>query len=204
MKLVDLSVTLNEKTPVYPGDPPVRIEPAGVFEKNTYNDHFVSFATHVGTHIDAPFHMLANGKALDEMPLEQFIGRGVYIKVEGKTFDLEVVEQADIRAGDIVLFHTGLSEIYHKEKYFHDYPEIPEDIANYLIDKNIKMVGMDMCSPDHPPFKTHRILLGRSVLIIENLTNLDQIAGKEFTVYALPIKLQLDGAPARVIAEIKE
>jgi arylformamidase len=59
-----------------------------------------------------------------------------------------------------------------------------------------------MASPDHEPFNVHKILLSAGVLIIENLTNLDELSGKEFTVYALPVKLQIDGAPARVIAQI--
>jgi arylformamidase len=202
MKFVDLSVVLNEDTPVYPGDPKTKIEPAGVFEKDGYTDHFVSFGTHVGTHMDAPMHMVAGGKSLDQIPVEQFIGRGRYIKVENKEFNLEVLQEADIQEGDIVLFHTGMNEIYDQEEYFNNHPEMPEEIAKYLIEKKVKAVGVDMASPDHPPFKTHRILLSGNILIIENLTSLDKLAGKDFKVYALPTKLSLDGAPARVVAAI--
>lgn len=204
MKIIDLSVSINERTPVYPGDHKTKIEPAGVFEKDGYNDHYVSIGTHVGTHIDAPLHMVDGGKTLDQIPIEQFVGRGKLIEVENKTFDLEAVQEAGIKEGDIVLFHTGMIESYLKETYFEEYPEIPVEIAKYLIEKKVKMVGMDMCSPDHPPFKIHRILLGAGVLIIENLTNLAELVGKEFTVYALPVKLQLDGASARVIAQLKD
>lgn len=200
MRYVDLSVVVDEGTPVYPGDPKVKIEPAGVFDKDGYNDHLVSIGTHVGTHMDAPLHMIEGGKTLDQILIEQFVGRGKVI--EG--LDIKTVQTAGIEAGDIVLFHTGMIEKYQKEDYFTDYPEISEDIANYLVKKKVKIVGVDMCSPDHPPFKVHKILLGGGVLIIENLTNLDQLAGKEFTVYALPIKFALDGAPARVIAQINE
>lgn len=202
MKFIDLSVPINEQTPVYPGDPATKIEPAGVMAKDGFNDHYISLGTHIGTHIDAPLHMIDDGKTLDQIPINQFIGRGVYIKLEDKTFDIDGIKQANIQEGDIVLFHTGMSDIYHRPEYF-DYPEIPKEIAEYLVDKKVKMVGVDMCSPDHEPFKIHKILLGAGVLIIENLTNLAELAGKEFTVYALPIKLQVDGAPARVIAEIK-
>ena|SRR3989344_4596535 len=198
MNFIDLSVVLNEETPVYPGDPPIKIEPAGIFSKDGYNDHSFSFGTHVGTHIDAPLHMINGGKTLDQIPIEQFTGRGKL--VEG--LELESVKAADIEKGDIVLFKTRMIEKYHEEAYFNDYPGIPEDVANYLLEKKIKMVGMDMASPDHPPFKIHKILLGAGILIIENLTNLDKLAGKEFIVYALPIKLSLDGAPARVFAHL--
>lgn len=198
MKFIDLSVPVNEQTPAYPGDPKIKIEPAGIFAKDGYNDHFVSLGTHVGTHIDAPLHMVDGGKTLDQIPLEQFIGRGRLI--EG--LDLETVKNTDIEEGDVILFQTGMIENYHDKTYFKDYLEIPKEVADYLVEKKIKMVGMDMASPDHPPFNIHRILLGAGILIIENLTNMSELAGKEFTVYALPIKLQLDGAPARVIAKI--
>lgn len=203
MKVVDLTVPLNEQTPVYPGDPTTVIKPAGIFSKDGFNDHLVSVGTHVGTHIDAPLHMLADGKSLDQIPVGQFVGRGVYVKVEDKKFDLDKIKNVGIEEGDIVLFHTGLIDIYNKEEYYSDYPEIPEEVAKYLVDKKVKMVGMDMSGPDHPPFKIHKILLGGGVLIIENLTNLSELANKDFTVYALPIKLQVDGAPARVIAQVE-
>lgn len=85
MSFVDLSIPLTEQTPVYPGDPRPRIEPAAVLEKDGYEDHIVSFGTHVGTHIDAPAHMLKGGKMLDQFPIERLLGRGVYIRVP-KTF----------------------------------------------------------------------------------------------------------------------
>ena len=97
---------------------------------------------------------------------------------------------------------TGMSERYFDSVYFEDYPAIPEEVAEYLVSKQIKIVGVDTCSVDHEEFVAHRTLLKNDVLIIENLTNLQELAGKEFTVYALPIKLQIDGAPARVIAAV--
>jgi kynurenine formamidase len=203
VNVIDLSVPLNERTPVYPGDPATVIKRAGVLDRDGFNDHLVSVGTHVGTHIDAPFHMIAGGKTLNQIPIEQFVGRGCYVKVEGNKIDLETVQKVDVREGDIVLLHTGAIEFYHEPRYYSDTPEIPEDVARYLVDKKIKMVGMDMSGPDEEPFKTHKILLSGGVLIIENLTNLDKLAGKDFTVYALPIKLGIDGAPARVIAQIK-
>ena len=200
--LIDLSVTINEQTPVYPGDPVTTIELAGVMERDGYTDHYVSIGTHVGTHVDAPIHMLANGKNLDQIPVQQFVGRGRLITVQNKSFDLETVKSASMGAGDIVLFHTGMSDVYHSAAYFKDYSGIPVEIAQYLIEQKVKIVGVDMCSVDHEPYPIHKLLLGNEVLIIENLTNLGRLVDKEFTVYALPLKLQIDGAPARVIAQL--
>ncbi|TAK92807.1 cyclase family protein [Patescibacteria group bacterium] len=200
--LVDLTVPINEQTPVYPGDPATKIAPAGQIAKDGYNDHFVSIGTHVGTHMDAPNHMLENGKTLDTFNVNQFVGRGRLVTLKDDAFDLKKLEDADIQEGDIVLFQSGMNKKYHEAEYFENYPAMPKEIAEYLVKKKAKMVGIDMCSPDHDEFIAHKILLAGDVLIIENLTNLEMLEGKEFTIYAFPIKLQLDGAPARVVAEI--
>ena len=145
--IVDLSVPLNEQTPIYPGDPATKIEPAGVLEKDGYCDHYISVGTHVGTHIDAPKHMLEGGASLEQTPIEQFVGRGCFVDVAGGNFD--AVKNADIQAGDIVLLHTGMSNKYHEAVYFEDYPTMTDEIANYFVGKKIKTVGVDACSVDN-------------------------------------------------------
>jgi len=199
---IDLSIPLNEDTPVYPGDPKTQIKRAGILEKDGYSDHYVCIGTHVGTHIDAPSHMISGGENIDKIPLGKFTGRGVYIKVSNKKFDIEEIKKTLIKKGDVVFFHTSMSDEYQTPEYFTSYPAIPESVVNYLVEKNIKVVGVDMCSVDHEPFPVHKILLREEILLIENLTNLDKLKGQQFKIYALPIRLQIDGAPARVIAEV--
>jgi kynurenine formamidase len=145
--------------------------------------------------------MIKGGATLNDIPVNQFVGQGVYVKVD-KDFSLDRLEAANIQPGDIVLFHTGFSDHYHEPAYFEEYPAMGQDVADYLVSKRVKLVGVDTCSPDHDEFVAHRTLLGGNVLIVENLTNLADLANQKFTVYALPIKLELDGAPARVIAVI--
>jgi kynurenine formamidase len=199
--IIDLSVRLNAKTPVYPGDPETKIEPAGVLEKDGWCDYYISMGTHVGTHIDAPAHML-DAETLDKFPLEQFIGTGKYVRVDGE-FDLEAIKRANLQKGDIVLFHTGMVEHYHEPVYFEKYPAMSEEVARYLVERKLKMVGVDAGSVDNQDgFPIHKILLAGGVLIIENLTNLEQLAGKSFKIYALPLNLDIEASPARVIAEV--
>jgi arylformamidase len=167
---------------------------------DSFVDHYVSMGTHTGTHIDAPLHMLEAGKSLDQFPIDKFIGRGRYIRL-GDGFDVEALKQAKIQAGDIILFHTGMSDFYGEPAYYESYPVLSEEVARYLVESEVKMIGLDTGSADNvEAFPIHKILLGGEVLIIENLTNLSSLANIEFTVYALPIKFELDGAPARVIA----
>ncbi|MDB5178795.1 MAG: hypothetical protein JWN01_738 [Patescibacteria group bacterium] len=198
---IDLSVRLTNQTPVYPGDPAVRVKPVTNIEQDGFQDHLVTLATHVGTHIDAPSHMISGGHNLDAYPVERFVGRGVYIDVR-QGYNLADIRKLGLKAGDIVIFHTGMIERYEKTDYFEKFTPIPAEVAHYLVERQVSLVGMDMCGPDYPPFPIHKILLGGDVLIIENLTNLDRLAGRTFTITALPLRLDVDAAPARVIATI--
>lgn len=198
--IIDLSHPLTEQIPVYPGDPAVKIEFAGLLEKDGYCDHVVTLGTHVGTHIDAPMHMLAGGRSLAQIPVERFISRGVCVDVRN---GFGALKTANIREGDTVLLYYGFGEKYYSPEYFESYPMLSEQAAQYLVEKNVNMVGSDTCSPDGlEDYPIHRLLLGADVLIIENLINLDKLVGTDFTVYAFPIALQLDAAPARVLADV--
>jgi len=201
MKFIDLSVPINEHTPVYPGDPITSIHSHAELEKDGYEVHSICLGMHVGTHIDAPSHLLAGGKSLDQFALETFSGRGIYIKIKGN-FDLEVVKKVPLAKDDIALFDTGMSNTYDQSRYFHEYPSMTEVIANYLVEREVKMVGVDMCSVDYDPFPVHKILLEHDILIIENLTNLSRLQEQDFTIHAFPLPLHLDASPTRVVAEI--
>jgi kynurenine formamidase len=200
---IDLTHRLNNDTPVYPGDAEIKISVADTIEQNGYLGHNLQLGSHSGTHIDAPAHMISGGKTLDKFGLEAFIGRGCYIFLNDGKFSLEAVQNADIKANDVVIFDTQSSYHFKKPEYFTDYPVMNEEIAQYLVEKGVKMVGLDTCSADNlPDFPVHKILLNSDILIIENLTNIEQLTGHSFNVYALPIKLDIDGSSARVIAEV--
>ena len=190
--------------PAYPGDPKSTLEQVAFIEKDTFNDHELTTVMHVGTHMDAPLHMIASGKTMDQIDPERFIGKGVLVDVRGRDkIDASVLENIQIDEGSIVLLYTGFGEKYRSEEYFKDYPELTEDFAKRIIEFEVKMVGMDIFGPDDKPWIVHKALLGNEILILENLTNLDQLLDiKDFEIIALPIKLQADAAPVRVIAKI--
>lgn len=201
MEIIDLSYPINQNTPVFPGGPPVEVKRNTTIEKDGYEDHLLQIETHIGTHIDAPSHMVSGGKNLDEISIEQFVGQGVYVDVRNE-FDLAVIKKVKIEEDSIVLFHTGMSGTWGKPEYFTNNPQMNKELAHYLVKRKVKMVGADACSVDREPYPIHKILLGNNILLIENLTNVEVLKGKNFNVYALPLKLQVDGSPARVIAEI--
>lgn len=206
MKYIDLTHTFTSDMPVYPGDPKSTLEQVAHIDKDTYNDHKITTVMHVGTHMDAPLHMIENGKRMDEINPERFFGKGILIDVRGKmNIDSSVLEGIEIEKDSIVLLYTGFGSKYRTDDYFKDYPELKEDFANKMVESGVKMVGMDMLGPDYDkPWLTHKILLGNDITILENLTNLDQLLNvKDFEVIALPAKFQADAAPVRVIAQIK-
>jgi len=205
MKIIDLTHTFTEDMPVYPGDPKSSLEQVAFIEKDTFNDHRLTTVMHVGTHMDAPLHMISGGKTIDEIEPNVFIGNGVLLDVRGKgKIDAATLDNVQIAEGSIVLLYTGFGTKYRTKEYYDGYPELTEDFANKMVELKIKMVGMDMLGPDYnSPWITHKILLKNEILILENLANLDQLVGiKKFEIIALPAKLKADAAPVRVIARV--
>lgn len=206
MKLIDLTHPFTDDMPVYPGDPQSKLKQTSFIPKDGYTDHKLETLMHVGTHMDAPLHMIEGGKTMDEMPLETFFGKGVLLDARGtKTVDESLTRNITIKPGSIVLIFTGHARHYHTPSYFEGFPKVSESFARTMVERKVSIVGMDIIGPDDPPYPTHKILLGNGILIIENLTNLDKLIGvKEFDVIALPMKLHADASPVRVVAIIHE
>ena len=204
MKYLDLTHIVNSKTPVYPGDSPVKITKTGTYKKDGFLTHQLTMGMHMGTHIDAAWHMIRHGKNIAETKVDRFIGKGVLIDARGiKKISKDVLENVKIEKGSIVLVFTGFDKKYNLPEYFKNYPAVAEDFAKILVKSGICMFGSDTPSPDYAPFKIHKLLLSKGILIIENLTNLEKLIGvKDFEIIALPAKFALDGAPARVVARI--
>ncbi|MEK7542555.1 MAG: cyclase family protein [Patescibacteria group bacterium] len=205
MRIIDLTHTFTPDMPMYPGDPKATLEQVAFLEKDSFNDHKLTTVMHVGTHMDAPLHMIGDGKRIDEIPPERFFGKGKLIDVRGKmNIDKSVLDGVIIEKDSIVLLYTGFGSKYRIDDYFKGYPDLKEDFAKKMVELGVKIVGMDMLGPDYDkPWITHKILLGSGITILENLTNLDQLVDVEdFEVIALPAKLQADAAPVRVIARI--
>ncbi len=206
MKYIDLTHTFKKEMPVYPGDPAPEILQVASIDKYGYNDFQIKTGMHVGTHMDAPLHMIVGGKRLSEYSADNFFGEGHLIDARGKTsVDVDLLEGRKISKGDIVLIMTGFYKKFGGSDYYEKYPEITEGFASKLIESGVKIVGIDTPSPDRPPFKIHRMLLKNEVLIIENLTNLEELLKyMQFSVVALPAKFDTEAAPVRVIAQIND
>ena len=203
MKYIDLTQTFVDKMPVYFGDPPTTLKQITSIDKNGYVDHELTTVMHVGTHMDAPLHMIEGGKYMSEIPVDHFAGPGVFLDVRGlKEIDETVLSGITHLQGSILLLCTGLSSLYGTKNYADQCPKITESFAKAIVDGGVKIIGMDILGPDvEPSFPIHKILLPKDVLIIENLTNLEALIGeKDFEVLAFPMKLHAEAAPVRVVA----
>lgn len=204
MQYLDLTHLFKDNMPVYPGDHETNLLQTSSIDKDGCTNFQVQTGMHVGTHMDGPLHMIANGKSLADFPVEHFFGRGHLIDTRNKSeISADLLENKKINPGDIILILTGFSSKFNEPEYYKNYPEITEEFAQKLVELKIKIVGMDTPSPDRPPFSIHKILLSKDILIIENLTDLEVLLEHEnFNIIALPTKFASDSAPVRVVAEI--
>jgi kynurenine formamidase len=171
-------------------------------------------ATHVGTHIDAPCHRVDGAQSISDLPLSTFTGQALVIPVEAgadEEISPETVAGAlgSVRPGDIVILSTGFWRHFEEPEYLR-HPYVSTELAQLLAELQVKMLGVDLITPDAPvalrppdfDYPVHTILLSSGIPIIENLTNLDECAGRQVTLTAYPINIAgADAAPARVIAE---
>ena len=204
MKYIDLTQPFTRQMPVYPGDPTSELIQTAFIDKDGYNDYQIKTGMHVGTHMDAPLHMLSGGKMINDIFLEKFFGDGHLIDARKKSvIDVDLLNEVAIKKGDIVLVMTGFYKKYRDKDYFEKYPEISEKFAAKLVKLGVSIVGVDTPSPDREPFNVHKLLLKNDILIIENLTNLENLLNIDnFKLVALPINLNAEAAPVRVVAII--
>jgi kynurenine formamidase len=179
--------------------------------KDGVNLSDIEMGAHTGTHVDAPIHFIEGGAGVGELPVEQYVGEAVVLDLSYKPSGSAITEndlkrfKKLIKKGDIVLLYTGMSTHWNEKWASTNYTYIGENAAKWLVDKGVKTVGIDFLSVEkygvEEP-KTHRILLGSGVTIIESLSSeLKRFVGERIFLVCLPLKIEgSDGAPARAIA----
>lgn len=214
MRIVDLSMTIKTRSPVYPiyVTPVVHIW-TSIREQGFYSNLLI-LNDHTLTHVDAPAHILENGSTVESLPLETFMGPGVAVDLSHlppkaritREILLNELEKLNVESfkGWVVLIRTGYDEKIGTDEWF-NHPGIDESAARLLLELGVKAVGIDAPSIDHEPYPAHRMLLQNSVAIYENLTNLKEVVGKRFSFYGFPLKIfRGSGSPVRAIAVIEQ
>jgi kynurenine formamidase len=206
MTLFNLTQTVRDGMPVYPGDLPVRLRVVRRVETDGFANSELVTGMHAGTHLDSPGHFISGAPPLNKLPPGRFILSAKLVDVQGLSeISEEVLSGLPLPASGAVLFRTGWSRFFGQPNYFDDHPVLTPGLAIALCRRGVSMVGLDVPSPDRPPYPVHRILLGNGILILENLTGLETLPSDQvFRLYALPLMVEADSAPVRVIAEVPD
>lgn len=204
MKLIDLNHTFFDSMPVFPGDESPELNQVCFVNREGHNSFKLTSSLHAGTHMDAPLHMMKEGKFISEFPVELFSSNALLIDVS-QTQEIDFDENwiSWISGHEAILFRTLQSEKWGTEAYYGDFPVFSENIAARLKELNIRIVGFDSPSPDREPYLFHKIFLDDETFMIENLTNLDQIPEKTtFRLYSFPLKINAEASLIRAVAEL--
>jgi arylformamidase len=204
----DISLPLTPDLPVWPGDDDVSVEPLRrIANGDDTNVTSLAFTSHVGTHVDAPWHFVDEGAKLNDLSIDRWIGPCLVIQIPE---DAQRIEVAHLAAADIsegterLLFRTSNSARWRPGKltFEEDYVAVSPPAAHWIVEHGIRLVGIDYLSIesfDDAANETHRTLLGNDVLVIEGL-NLAGIDPGPYQLVCLPLRLVSgDGAPARVV-----
>lgn len=205
MTIHELTHTIQNDMPVYPGTEQPRLTTACTIEQCGYRETLLHMYSHTGTHMDAPAHMLSAGATLDSYGPEKFAGTAVVIDCRGqREITLPLLRQYDLAGVDFVLFCTGWDKKWGTEDYFRGFPCLTAEAAAWLAAQPLKGVGEDTISLDpcdSADFPNHMALLGADFVNTENLTGLEPLLGRRFTFVTLPLKFEhADGCSCRAIA----
>ncbi|HLH86073.1 MAG TPA: cyclase family protein, partial [Thermoplasmataceae archaeon] len=165
-------------------------------EKNGVAITRIIMETHSGTHFDAPFHAMPEGKKSMSVPLDSFIGPATVVEVPGDS-----VKASDVpdRHQPRVLFKTRNSSMYNS--FSTGFVYIEEDAAQKLVSQGTLLAGLDYLSIEKfgtRGMKVHKILLNAGIVILEGL-DLSRVSPGDYELICLPLKIDADGAPCRAI-----
>jgi arylformamidase len=206
-RLIDVSLPIGPDLLTWPGDPGIRIEPSSRLDRgDPANVSELHLGSHTGTHVDPPVHFLEGRAGVDALDLEAFFGEALVADLT--TVDrIGPAELEDLRIPedtDRLLCLTRNSELWSQRpvEFPDDYVAVTPDGAAWLVDRGIRLVGVDFLSveKDGPPtFPVHRALLGGGVVIVEGL-DLSGVEPGPYTFVCFPLRIVGgDGSPARAV-----
>jgi len=186
VKHLDLTLTISESIPNFPGSPSPQFISWSSIKDDGYNLELLFLSSHTGTHLDAPYHFAKNGAKIHQIPVTRLVGNALLIKI--KKVKNQAITKKDLleferKNGKIpnfssIIFLTDWQKNLNKNFYFTNNPGLSKSAADYLVLKKINLVGIDSPSIDlgiDKSFTVHKILAKNDVLIVENLSNLEKI-----------------------------
>lgn len=214
MKIIDLSYVIENGMPTCgtPWHENVNIKHLGFLDKVGRNTHALTMGSHTGTHMDAPFHFIDGGRTIEYTPLDVVCGEIQIVDFTyiGPNGIVKYDDVKDLKVAERMLFRFDWFKKWKTHEFYKSFPYFEEAAVDYLIKGGIKLMAMDTPSPDYggniqskEDSPNHKTLLKKDVVIVEYLTNTDQLdLTKKHRIIALPLKFKCcDGSPSRVIME---
>lgn len=206
MKLFDISRTLFNGLAPWPGDTAFHYELKWkMADGATVNVGAVTMGVHNGSHADAPFHFEEGATAIERMPLETYLGEAIVIDLtnkfeNGRRSEITIADLETAELAPRLLIKTG---IWKNATIFPNWiPVIAADVAPWLKDRKVKLLGLDIPSVDPIEAKVlvnHHALAAVNVAILESL-DLSEVEAGSYRLAALPLRIQGgDAAPVRAI-----
>lgn len=203
MKIFDISLPLDDKTIIYPGNPEMTIEPYKAVPEYPTNLSKITFGSHTGTHVDAPKHIDNEASGIDKVSLETCIGPCRVLDMTHLDEKIAIVdlEKENIHEGERILVKTqnslrGFDEFKESSIY------LDGDAADYLAEQGVILFGIDWLSVKKrggEDTRPHTSLLSKNIVIFEGL-DLSAVEPGEYQFIGLPLRFtDLDGAPARAV-----
>ena len=207
MPIHDLSLPISPSMVVWPGDPPVRVEPRlRIAQGDAANVSELYFGSHTGTHVDPPYHFDDQGMKVDAIPLELLMGSAWVCDMQSKR-DIELSALQDrVPQGTVrLLLKTANSALWRPQvqEFTPDFCALTVEAAHWIVEQGIRLLGVDYLSLERPGSEGHPLhhtLLGAGVVVVEGL-DLSSLQTGWYNFYCLPLKVaDGDGAPARAVA----
>jgi arylformamidase len=196
MTIYDISVPLENGMHFWEGDPEPKITRLGDHERgDSWTTSHLSFAAHIGTHVDAPLHRLRGGNTVDKLNLETLMGCAYVVdlmNVVGREITANDLETRAIPANvKRLLFKTRNGELWAREGFQKEFIALSGDGAQWLVARGIQLVGMDYLSADRFDAENapaHDVLLNANVILVEGM-RLQHMAAGWYTLVCLPLRI---------------
>ena len=171
----------------------------------------ITMNSHVGTHIEFPYHHIKDGQDAAEFPVERLIGEALVLNFVGKkakepiTLDELKAHEKKIKKGDILFIRTDLDQLFRTEQW-ENHPYITMEALRWLIEKGIRCMGSDAIGLEietkgDEGQPVHKELFKNGIPFIESMTNLGALQKERFLLFILPLPIEgLDASPVRIIA----
>lgn len=148
---IDISFSYDDGMAIYPANPQFVCQKVSDMQKgDSCNVSRITLGTHTGTHIDAPSHFVQDGMPIDQLPLAWTNGRAKVLHIEEMVITVECLKKYEVEKDDIIIFRTSNSDVFEGIRVLESYVTLDYEGAQYLVDKQVKMIGIDYMTIERP------------------------------------------------------